>query len=101
MELNLDSITISAQNEEDTIVNIFQCLKKKLPKAQRPRGLIGSYTNLDQISSSESRPSTNLKISTKHKHLDKTFNLKILTKPSFRISTKIELHNQNQASVAN
>ena len=26
---------------------------KTLPKAQRPRGLIGSYTNLDQISSSE------------------------------------------------
>ena len=53
-----------------------------LPKAQRIRGLSSgyqsdflrsyqsSYTN--QISSSESRPSTNLKISTKHKHLDKT-----------------------------
>ena len=29
-------------------------------------------TNLDQISSSESRPSTNFKISTKHKWLDQT-----------------------------
>ena len=27
-------------------------------------------------------------------------NLKILTKPTFRISTKIELHNHNQASAA-
>ena len=39
-----------------------------------------SYTSLDQISSSESRPSINFKIS---------------TKPSFRISTKIQLHNLN------
>ena len=43
------------------------------------------HTNLEQTSS-ESRPSTNYKISTKHQQ---NFNLKILTKPSFRISTKI------------
>ena len=39
------------------------------------------HTNLGQTSS-ESRPSTNYKISTKHQQ---NFNLKILTKPSFRI----------------
>ena len=33
--------------------------KKTLPKAQRPRGLSGSYTNVDQISSSEPQPSVN------------------------------------------
>ena len=43
------------------------------------------HTNLEQTTS-ESRPSTNYKISTKHQQ---NFNLKILTKPSFRISTKI------------
>ena len=37
---------------------------------QRQNGLSGSYTNLDQISSSESRPSIIFKISTKHQHLD-------------------------------
>ena len=56
--------------------------RKTLPKAQRTRGLsvlikvtsLGhitiSYTNLDQISSSESLQSINFKISTKHQHLD-------------------------------
>ena len=80
-----------------------------LPKAQRTRALstkvtslghiTNSYTNLDQTYS-ESRPSTNFKISTKHQHFDKNLNLKIFTKPSFRISTKVELHNHNQASIA-
>ena len=32
--------------------------------------ITNSNTNLDQISSSESRPSINFKISTKHQHLD-------------------------------
>ena len=55
---------------------------KTLPKAQRTRGLSSSHqsnlmghitssnTNLDQISSSKSRPSINFKISTKHQHFD-------------------------------
>ena len=57
----------------------------KLPKAQRTRGLSSAHqsnlctcvghitssnTNLDQISSSESWPSINFKISTKRQHLD-------------------------------
>ena len=55
-----------------------------LPKAQRTRGLSSAYesnlmdhitssnTNIDPISSSESRPSTNFKMSTKHEYLHKT-----------------------------
>ena len=57
------------------------------------------YTNLDQTSS-ESWPCINFKISIRHLHFDKLSNLEILTKPSFRISSKIELHNHNQASAA-
>ena len=84
-------------------------LLQTLPKAKRTRGLSSAYqsnflghitsfhTNLDQISSSESRPSINFKISTKHQHIDYHLNFKILTNPtSFRVSTK--LHNLNQAS---
>ena len=89
--------TLSSQ----TYGKLWNFKGKTLPKAQRTRGLSGSYTNLNQISSSESRPSTNFKISTKHQPFDKTYtNLQILTKPSLRILTKIELHNHNQASVA-
>ena len=55
---------------------------KTLPKAQRTRGLSSSFqsnlfghitssnTNLNQTSSSKSRPSIYFKISTKHHHLD-------------------------------
>ena len=56
-----------------------------------------SNINLDHISSSESRLSIN-------KNLNQTsaspqnFNFKILTKPSFRIATKIQPHNFNQTS---
>ena len=46
-----------------------------------------SKTNLDQISSPESRPSINFKINTK-----------ILTKCRFRITTKIQLHNLYKTS---
>ena len=57
-----------------------------LPKSLLSTGHItSSCTNLDQISSSESRPSINFKIS---------------TKPSFGISTKIKPPNRNQASAA-
>ena len=50
-------------------------LLKTLPKAQRAKGLVhitSSNTNLDQISNSESRPSINFKITTKHRPLHKT-----------------------------
>ena len=46
---------------------------KTLPKAQRTRGLSSYHklhTNLDQISSSESLPNINFKISTKHQRFD-------------------------------
>ena len=71
---------------------------QKLPLAHQSLGLSGSYSNLDQISSEESRPSVNYKISIKHQHLN--LNFKILTKPSFRISTKNNLHNLSQGSAA-
>ena len=56
--------------------------EETLPKAQRTRGLSSAYqstclghitssiTDLDQISSSESLPSINFKILTKHQHLN-------------------------------
>ena len=52
-----------------------------------------SYTNLDQILSSESRPSINSNIFAKYQHLN--LNFKILTKPTLIISTKIQLHKLN------
>ena len=63
--------------------------------------ITNSYANLDQTSS-ESLPSTNFKISLNHQHFEfrQNLNLKILTKPTFRISTKIKLYNQNQAPAA-
>ena len=54
-----------------------------------------SYTNLDQISSPESRPSVN---QTSASRLNLNFN--ILTKPGFRILTNIQLQNLNQTSAA-
>ena len=76
------------------------CQFKHCQRHNGPEGwvhILSSYTNLDQISSSESRPSINFKISTKHQHIDYHLNFKILTNPtSFRVSTK--LHNLNQAS---
>ena len=59
--------------------------------------ITSSQTNLYKISSSYSRPSSNLKKSTKYQH---QLNFKILTKLSFRISTKNNLHNLNQGSAA-
>ena len=73
---------------------------KTLPKAQRTRGLssscqinswvhiTSSNTNLDHISSSESRLSIKNLNQTSASPLNLKF--KILTKPSFRISTKIQ-----------
>ena len=82
-------------------------MNKTLPKAQRTRGwssayqgnffrschkFLQSYTNFDQFSSSESRPSNNFKMQT---NIDILTKLKFqnLTKPCFRISTKIKVHN--------
>ena len=65
-----------------------------LTKVTSLRHISNSYTNLDQTSS-ESRPSTNFKISTKHQHINK-----ILTKSSFRILTNIQFRNLNQTSAA-
>jgi len=78
-------------------------VKKTLPKAQRTRGLssscqshiASSNTNLDRISSSESWLSIN---KTSASPLNLKF--KILTQPSFRISTKIQLHNLYKTSAA-
>ena len=67
-----------------------------LPKAQRTRGLssyhISSYTNLDQISISESRLSIDIKISSKHQYLDKSWSNLALA--------KIQLRNLNETSAA-
>ena len=52
------------------------------------------HQNLDQASTSKYQPN----ISNSASWLNLKF--KILTKPSFRISTKIKLHNLNQASAA-
>ena len=56
------------------------------------------FTNLEHNTISESRLSINFKNSTKQ-HLNST-KVEILTKPSFRILTKIKLHNLNEASAA-
>ena len=74
-----------------------------LPKAQRTRGLSSYHklhTNLDQISY--------FRISNRYQfqNLNQRWtyrlklNLEILTKPSFRISTKIQLHNLYKTSAA-
>ena len=49
--------------------------------------ITSSNINLDQISSSESQPSINFKISIKTSASWLNFKFEILTKPSFRIST--------------
>ena len=89
----------------------YFCISKTLPKAQRTRGLSSSYQgsskfkqvqtqilvnfhlqNLNQALTSKSQP--NISNSTK-------FKVNILTKPSFRILTKIQLRNNlNQTSAA-
>ena len=72
--------------QPSTILNEIQLRSqllqnKTLPKVHGPEGSVqlnkvgqitSSYTNLDQSLCSESRPSTNFKISTKHQHFDKT-----------------------------
>ena len=73
MTVKISTLTDNAYNTHIT---------ETLPKAQRTRGLSSSFqskelgpitssnTNLDQTSSSKSRPSIYFKISTKHHHLD-------------------------------
>ena len=59
--------------------------------------ITSSNTNFDQVSSSKSRSSINSKISSREAS-PQNLNFKIWTKPSFRISTEIQLHNLNQTS---
>ena len=78
-------------------------------KAQRTRGLSSSYqsnflrsyhnfTNLDQISSSESRLKNQFLNQTSASPINLKF--KISTKHSFRIATKIQLHNLYKTSAS-
>ena len=77
-----------------------------LPKAQRTRGLSSAYQFNSYHEFLHKSWSNIFRISTKHQlqslnqisAFRQNVNLKILTKPSFTISTKIELHNHNQAS---
>ena len=71
---------------------------KTLRNAPRPRGLSRSYTNLDQISSSESRPKNQFLNQTSASPINLKF--KISTKHSFRIATKIQLHNLYKTSAS-
>ena len=82
---------------------------KTLPKAQRTRGLSSSYqsnflrsyhnfTNLDQISSLESRLKNQFLNQTSASLINLKF--KISTKHSFRIATKIQLHNLYKTSAS-
>ena len=68
----------------------YNKVNKHCQKRNGPEGWVlisSSKTNLDQISSQESRPSISFKINTK-----------ILTKCRFRITTKIQLHNLYKTS---
>ena len=108
----------SDESKYDTKVKIYQNVKYDLKHCQRHNGpevwihlakvtscghITSSNTNLDHMPSSESQL-LNLKASTKN--LNQTLasplnlKLKILTKPSFRISTKIQLHNLYKTSAA-
>ena len=83
---------------------------KTLPKAHRTRGLSSSYQSYFLRSYHKFKHKywikIKIRISTKHQLLRKTsaspINLKskILTKPSFRISTKIQLHHLYKTSAA-
>ena len=84
-------------------------MNRTLPKAQRTRGLSSSYqsnflrsyhnfTNLDQISSSESRLKNQFLNQTSASPINLKF--KISTKHSFRIATKIQLHNLYKTSAS-
>ena len=89
----------------------LEIMKKTLPKAQRTRGLSSAYQS-DFFRSYHKffhKSWTNIfRISTKHQlqnpsqtsSFRQNLNLEILTKPSFRISAKIEFHNHKQTSVA-
>ena len=84
----------------------FSIRWKTLPKAQRTRGLSSAYQRnfFRSYHKFLHKSWSNIfRISTKHQlqNLNQTsafrqnLNLKILTKPNFRILTKIELHNHN------
>ena len=84
---------------------------KTLPKAQRTRGLSSAQQSnffRSYFKFLHKSRSIIFRISTKYQlqNLNQTssfrqnLNLKLLTKPSFRISTKIKLHNHSPASAA-
>ena len=92
-------------------VFVFAWILKTLPKAQRTKGLSSAYqSNLFRSYhrfKHKSWSNFTFRISTKHQqNLNQTsvfplnLNFKILTKPSLRISNKINLHNLNQTSAA-
>ena len=74
---------------------------KTLPKAQRTRGLSSyhKFTNLDQITISESWLSVNLKISTKHQHQHQAS--ESWPRFNFITSTKHQQQNTDQTSASN
>ena len=65
------------------------------PKTPGPEGWHKSWSNIFRISSKHQFQNINQTLAFRQ-----NLNSKILTKPSFRISSKIELHNHNQASAA-
>ena len=90
----------------------FHISNQTLPKAQRTRGLSSSYqSNLlrsyhkfkhKSWSNSSSESWLSINFSAKHQYLQisNKLKIKILTKPSFRISSKIQLHNLYKTSAA-
>ena len=76
-------------------------LVRILPKAQRTRVLSSyhKFTNLDQITISESRLSVNLKISTKHQHQHQAS--ESWPRFNFITSTKHQQQNTDQTSASN
>ena len=100
----LDSLSLCGKSRANIWRNTVKGTTDPRIEFCLPRNILGhitsSYANIDQIWCSEN--------STKHEHqnLNQTsvFRLnsifKILTKHSLRISTKIKLHNLNQASIS-
>ena len=61
--------------KQNCVMDLLMCNPKHCQRHNGPEGwvhIISSNTNLDQISFSESRPSINFKISTKHQPLHKS-----------------------------
>ena len=98
-------------DQRDDYKHYVQNQNPNIAKAQRTRGwvLLTKVTNFFLVNFlHKSWSNLIFRILIKHqpKHLNQTsavvlnFNFKILTKPSLRISTRIKIHNLNQASAA-